>query len=47
MTAALVFARLAALQHPWQANWDLFKEEFDKLCLTKPLRHRNDPPYYK
>ena len=28
------------------ANWDLFKEEFDKLCLTKPLRHRNDLPYF-
>ena len=24
----------------------LFKEEFDKLCLTKPLRHRNDLPYF-
>ena len=28
------------------ANWDLFKEEFDKLCLTEPLRHRNDLPYF-
>jgi hypothetical protein len=44
MTAALVFARLAALQHPWQANWDLFKKGVRQAVFDQASAPPQRPP---